>query len=400
MADMEYTARNIIEAMRSGIPSFAVGGYFTEARPQTKKAVETALDDLAAGNSGGMIFKGKYGEGKTHLLNSIFSLAHQKNMVVSKVSVSKEMPLHSLESVYSHVIANTYLHGTGQPDLLDELQSRLGSTELVDDLVSYAENTMENGRLACLIRILAAEEETDERVKLLADLEGNFLKDSDIKARYRAKFDVKQIAFKKTFSSKTDTMVYFEFMSYLFERLGYAGWVILFDECELMKKASLKSSSRGKAYCNIHSFLHPDSRMHRVYSFFAFTDSYVRETIDDGNEYQLMEKACPDTYGTVKSVLKEITKAHELKAITDAEIDSILASIIGLHAMAYDWRPKVETSELKEKIRNAGFLLRTKLRSAIEYLDQMYQYGDAEDVKTEALTEVPSLDDLEEADEA
>ena len=37
MSDME--ARRVIEALRSGIPSRAVGRYFAEARPQMLKAV-------------------------------------------------------------------------------------------------------------------------------------------------------------------------------------------------------------------------------------------------------------------------------------------------------------------------------------------------------------------------
>ena len=46
---------------------------------------------------------------------------------------------------------------------------------------------------------------------------------------------------------------------------------------------------------------------------------------------------------------------------------------------------------------SSGFLLRTRIRSAIEYLDQLYQYGEAAEVKTGRLVtesyDVPELDD-------
>lgn len=48
-----------------------------------------------------------------------------------------------------------------------------------------------------------------------------------------------------------------------------------------------------------------------------------------------------------------------------------------------------------------GYLLRTRIRSTIEFLDQLYQYGEAGDTKIDELgketfeeDETPSLDEL------
>ena len=74
MYDME--ARHIIEALRSGIPSRAVGQYFSEARPRIMKDISARLELVCEkGKSSGMIVSGKYGEVKTHLLNTVFNLA-------------------------------------------------------------------------------------------------------------------------------------------------------------------------------------------------------------------------------------------------------------------------------------------------------------------------------------
>ena len=80
MHDME--ARHIIEALRSGVPSRAVGSYFTEARPKLTEKMDRALKLTSReGKSHGMIIKGRYGEGKTHLLNTVVSMAHAENML-------------------------------------------------------------------------------------------------------------------------------------------------------------------------------------------------------------------------------------------------------------------------------------------------------------------------------
>lgn len=74
MYDIE--ARHIIEALRSGIPSRAVGQYFSEARPKIMKEISGRLDMVCDSHrSSGMVICGKYGEGKTHLLNTVFNLS-------------------------------------------------------------------------------------------------------------------------------------------------------------------------------------------------------------------------------------------------------------------------------------------------------------------------------------
>ena len=49
-------------------------------------AIDAALNKTAQdGSSGGMFISGKYGEGKTHLLNTVLDMAREMNMVVSLV---------------------------------------------------------------------------------------------------------------------------------------------------------------------------------------------------------------------------------------------------------------------------------------------------------------------------
>ena len=119
MYDVE--ARHIIEALRSGIPSRAVGQYFSEARPRIMREISDRLDLVCEqGKSSGMIISGKYGEGKTHLLNTVFNLAHSNNMVVSYLSLSKETPMDKLYLVYQKLIGNTYLPRRQQPGFMHE----------------------------------------------------------------------------------------------------------------------------------------------------------------------------------------------------------------------------------------------------------------------------------------
>ena len=119
----DFEARHIIEALRSGIPSRAVGQYFSEARPKIMREIADRMEQASEqGRSNGMVVSGKYGEGKTHLLNTVFNLAVSANMVVSYLSLSKETPMDKLYLVYQKLIQNTYLPRRQQPGFMQELE--------------------------------------------------------------------------------------------------------------------------------------------------------------------------------------------------------------------------------------------------------------------------------------
>ena len=394
MHDME--ARHIIEAVRSGIPSRAVGSYFTEARPQILNKIRGFLNAAAdEGKSSGMIVSGRYGEGKTHLLNTVFSMAHAQNMVVSMVPLSKEIPFDKMHQVYLRLMHNTYLPGSNQPGFMDVVDGRLKDTTFANDLLLYANTELERNRICYLLRTYLKEDDDEEKIQLQADLEGDFLTDSAIKRRYRANYH-EPAKFDQSFVKTKNTMDYFQFMSYLFERMGYNGWVLLFDEAELIGRLGKKG--RLNAYRNMAEFLMPSQKLRSVFSLFAVTASYAEDVIEGKHDYENLKELYPDDPEPMKTVLGAIEKATELKPLTEREVEQVVEGIIELHGRAYGWDPKVSVGCMMCELRHAGFLLRTKLRTAIEILDQKYQYGDGGTVETGELmeNEIPDLTEMDE----
>ena len=75
---MDFDACHVIEALRSGVPSRAAGEYFSEARPAMMRKIQDRLEAVhESGRSDGMIFSGRYGEGKTHLLGTVFGMSRR-----------------------------------------------------------------------------------------------------------------------------------------------------------------------------------------------------------------------------------------------------------------------------------------------------------------------------------
>lgn len=387
MFDME--ARHMIEALRSGIPSKAVGRCFSEARPKLLREVSGQISAVAeTGRSSGMVIKGKYGEGKTHLLNTAASIAESQNMVVSFLSLSKETPLDKLYLVYHKLIANTFLPQRKQPGFAQEMEKITANSPLGAEMLTYAAHELETDKLYYLLRAYFSTEDSDEKFQLQGDLEGDFILAGNLKKIYKRIFN-QTAKFNTSFVKTKHCADYLKFMSHLFVQMGYNGWVILFDETELMGRLGKKA--RVNAYRNMATFLMPSHQLESVFSMFALSASYEEDVIEGKHEYETL--AMLEEQEPMKSVLDTLVKAPQLLPLTRDEVKEVFARIREFHGRAYEWEPQISVESLLESSMSGGFLLRTRIRAAIETLDQLYQYGDAGQTRFGALDEV-RLDDV------
>ncbi len=390
--------RHIIEALRSGIPSRAVGQYFSEARPRMMKEISARLDMVCnEGKSNGMVVCGKYGEGKTHLLNTVFNLAHSNHMVVSLLSLSKETPMDKLYLIYLKIIQNTYLPMRQQPGFMHELEKLSANSPIANEMQLYAAKQLETDKLYYLFRSYLNTEDSDEKFLLQADLEGDFVANAPLKKIYRRIFN-QPVKYNVNFTKTKHCGDYFSFMSHLFTQMGYHGWVILIDETELMGRLGKKA--RLNAYRNMARFLLPEPSLEAVFSIFALSASYVEDVIEGKREHENLEAVYPEEPEPIRTVLDLLVKSPQLAPLTKEEIQQVLYKIQEFHGKAYAWTPNLSPATLLGATQSGGYLLRTKIRAAIEFLDQLYQYGKAgktviNELGEETFTEdVPLLEDV------
>jgi len=387
---MDFEARKIIEALRSGILSRTIGGYFGAARAELLAELSEWLD-LKPG--GGKLLTGNYGEGKTHLLNTVFSMAQNKNMAVSIVSLSRETPFNNLSLIYKKVAQNTYLPHREQPGF-DHLLDKLTSVSMTE-LQLYAAKSLQTDRLYYLLRAFGNTDNSDTRFSLLADLQGDFVTNMQLKKIYREIF-AEKVVFSTTFVKTKHVWDYFMFLDRLFALSGLDGWVILFDEAEHIGRLGRKS--RFGAYTNMAKFLRPETN--NALALFTMTNNYVTQVIDGKDEHRYLADVEGFDKDAIGYTLESIEAAPELTPLTRDEFMKVLVKIMAFHARAFSWRPDVEAAELCEMAWSRGYYLRTKIRAAIEYLDQLFQYGDtgvitAGDLEQETYDEeIPLPDEL------
>ena len=382
----DFDACHVIEALRSGVPSRAAGEYFSEARPAMMQKIQSRLEQVhETGHSDGMIFTGRYGEGKTHLLGTVFSMAFAHNMVVSYVSLGKETPVDRPYLLFPKLIANTYLPGAAQPGFRQKLEDLTQGSSISGELLAYAAKELETDKLYFLLKAFLGTQEEEERYAFLADLEGDFTTGQVIKRSYR-RITGTAAKFNQNFSKTKHGFDYLYFTSHLFKTLGYGGWVLLFDEAELL--GGMGKKTRAKSYVQLQRFLKPSPKLEGVFSLFAFSSSYAEDVIDAKKEFENVEAAFgedKESLTAAKSVLNGILNAPELMPLTREETLQVLLSIQDFHGRAYGWKPEVSADTIYQVTESGGYLLRTRIRSAIEFFDQLYQYGEAGKTKVTKL---------------
>jgi hypothetical protein len=280
-------------------------------------------------------------------------------------------------------LQGTYLPGQVQPGIAAALEHLSPGGPLASSLLEYCLTGLETNRLFFVLKAYLGTQSDEEKYALLGDIEGDFMTNTTIRQVYKRVYNQSAV-FNVKFAKTRNVIDYFAFLSRLFLELGYNGWALLFDEAELTGRLSKKS--RLTAYANMAALLKPE-RMEGTFSLFAFNASYVPDVIEVKHEHANLEEAplAPETKADIGAALSGIASATQLLPLNRDEILEILTKIQQYHGQAYDWQPGFDPEKLLAITEKYGYLLRTRIRTAIEILDQLYQFGEAEEIRVNEL---------------
>ena len=396
----EFEAKKMIEAFRSGVPSKDIGSYFSSSRRNILDDIKSDLEVVAAtGVGGSCVIGGRYGEGKTHMLNTVKDLAEKQKLAYSYLSLGKETPMNNLPNLFKKACENLFLPDIGNPGFFREIENRITlKNELGKEALDFASNSLATDRLYYVFRAYLGCKDPEEKFLLQSDLEGSLIGASVVKSIYSKIFGEK-VSFREKFVKSKNMGDYFAFISFLIKLLGYNGWVILFDESELIGRFSYKT--RMKAYLSMHSFISPEKTLVGTYSVFAFSSSYIDEVINakGDKDYINSSDIDSDSKRKILEVIDRIISLKEITPLTDSEFMELIKAIVSLHEKAYSWHCNESIEEFLKVAKQSGFLLRTRIRATLEYLDQMFLYGNFEKITVGSLDsgsfdEDVSLDEL------
>jgi hypothetical protein len=386
-----YEARFIIECLRAGIASSSVSELFSHGQTRVTNAFLEHLDRGA----GGMAIEGGYGQGKTHLLKHLAQLARRRGYVVSLVTLSKETPFHHWWHLYGQAISTAERPDSQHERGLRGLLRRAGGgEETAQRLREFSEQL--HPRLSVLLQAYGETRDSEIQHRLLGDLMGQALTNAALGKLF------KEVTGKRAPSMPAARLAetgrdYFAFAAKLFQLSGYAGWVILFDEFELVCK--LSTLQRAKAYANLETLRQTGAApgFERITAVTAFIPAMVTDFLLGGPTDLTRLPAALRTRGqeaeakaAESSIRWLIERKHPLALLGETETFEVLDRIAALHEQAYGWKRKAEWGRFYAPTLSAAERMRTKVRYCVEALDLAHRYGEPPRIRSQEV-DLPKL---------
>jgi hypothetical protein len=383
-------ARVVLEGLRSGVPYRETAEAVTVGRERLLGELEEQLEAIERGRRPrvwGRVLRAHYGEGKTHLLHALAALAHDRNWVVSLLPVSKETPLDRPDYFYGKLIAATYRPGSHQPGIEPLVLEAKASPHF---FIQLPEEQLSE-RVRMVVKCLA-HPEADQGL-LMADLSGEFAPLTTLRQMYRGLFR----GARRTEPASTrlkmreEAWSYLRFVDWLVGFTGHRGWLLLFDEVELIGKYS--RGQRAWSYANLGRFL--EGIGERTYTVWAVAGNFETDVLEPRNDRELaprwLEVRAPEELAHARLALNELVTARALEPLREGEIRALLSRLVALHESAYEWKAPVSGDQLYEEVKARvevwDLRLRTWVRLALWLLDMWQQYGEEVAVKVTPISD-------------
>lgn len=339
-------ARRAIEALRSGVPNRDAVDALGSSQTQIESLFRQRLAAVREGLPGpGLVFDGDFGGGKSHLLEYLQHIALTERFVTSKVVVSKETPLHDPAKVFRAAIsaavvperrgaAVTEIAGSLDPDgaAFDELYRWTSSDQ--------AElNERFPATLYLYRNLRGADPELVERI--LRFWSGDPLSVAELRRALRRAGEGASWIVSKA-SQRELALQRIRFVARLAAAAGYGGWVLLFDEVELVGRYSLLQ--RARSYAEIARWVlgEESGPLPGLVAVLAITDDFLPFVIDEKHDDEtvpgrLRLRGEEPLAEQAELGIEAIRRAAHLERPGEHVLGEAYRKLKAIHETAYGW---------------------------------------------------------------
>lgn len=354
MSAMSLQRRRALEALRAGVPNRDAVTVLGSMQVGVEDRFSQLLDRIAAVPDGpvpgGLLIGGGFGSGKSHVLEHLSHLALSRQVVVSKVVISKETPLFDPAKVYRAAIEAAKVPGrpgSAIDEIADGLQ--LDSARYAE-LYRWAhgEATPVDSRFAATLFLheyaRGDEEFADRIIRFWA---GDPLPVADLRRR------LKEAGAAATYPlaaiKESDLSVQrFRFVARLVQAAGYTGWVVLLDETELIGRYS--ALQRAKSYAEVARWVRCDrgDPAAPLGAVLTTVDDFETQVLVGKNDVELLPKRLRAKETAAAELLAGQAEAGmhilerdqiQLQPPGQEELDRTYDLLKQIHAEAYGWDP-------------------------------------------------------------
>lgn len=342
--------RRAIEALRAGVPSRDAVALLGSGQTRIEDEFLELLGAVREGTAGGMLIGGGFGSGKSHLLEHLTQLALSEGYAVSRVVVSKETPLHDPVKVY-RAAAEAAVVAEGQGPAITEAAARLdvqgpAYAELLRWSMSPTAGL--NERFASSLLLYAKTRDRDP--ELAEELVRFWCGDPLAVPRLRrglkdageGKITLSPVTIKALAAQRL------RFATRLLAAAGCTGWLVLFDEVELIGRYS--QLQRAKSYAQLARWVRGkhDAPGLPLAAVLAMTDDFEAAVVTGKKDKDLIPARlrgaataeAGELAGDAALGMRIIDREMTLLTPPDgAELDRAYRKLKDLHAAAFGWQP-------------------------------------------------------------
>ena len=352
---------------RMGAPYIAIG---------RNEEIEALLSDLEAVNDGGSSMRfiiGKYGSGKSFLIQLVRGFALERGFITADADLSPERRICGAKgtgiATYRELIKN--LASKSSPDggalsqiiakWLSDLQSdvaamghEIGSEDFVRELTT---------KIYSCTRELESEIGGFDFATVLttyykAYTAGDEEKKSACMRWLRGEYSTKTEA-RNTMGTMVGGIIdddnwyeYVKLLAVFFRSVGYRGFVVFIDECVNLYKIANRIS-RENNYEKLLSMFNDtlQGKAEGLGLIFGGTPQFLDDTRRGLFSYEALRSRLSDGRFSVEGYKNLIGPVIRLRRLSDDELYALIARITGLHAHNYSWKPRVTSEDMLTFLR-------------------------------------------------
>jgi len=358
--DDQVSSWRAVEALRAGVPNRdavqALGSSQPAIEERFRRQLHEAREGLHEGRHAvGSIIAGDFGAGKSHVLEYLQHIAIENNFVCSKVVVSKETPLYDPAKVYNAAVQSAKVPGRTDAALVAVAHKLdFNSAEYAEFYrwVNRPDNELSTRFPATVFVFQRGKGDRNPEIsdRIIRFWSGSKMGVGELRGWLNELGELVTYKIDKV-SAKDLALQRYKFAPRLMAAAGFAGWVILIDEIELISRYSLRQ--RAKSYAAIARLMGKleGDGIPGLTTVLSITSDFESVVLDQRNDEEKIPGRLrsgggdEDLYlaGQVERGMRIIRQDKMLlESPTEATIHEIYDKVRAVYASAYGWAPPDE----------------------------------------------------------
>ena len=405
----DVEARCAVEGLRAGVPNKQVvttlGCMQPEVEGRFRRLLEATQQNITTGPCPrGMVLEGEFGSGKSHVLEYLQHLALDENFICSRIVISKETPLyHPVRLFYSAI--ESAIVPNKQGEVFAEIAGECDVwAPRYKELVAWANdpgNHIDTRFAATLLLNERMSSDMELGYRMARFWTGDPIGVGDLKKYLQEAGFGGQYTFGRVSATEL-ALQRFQFAARLMQAAGYAGWIVLIDEAELIGRYSV--NQRAKSYAEVARLMNMDDGqlLPGLGTVLALTNDFREEILEKkGDRVKMLEKLRNKQTDKDQVLADKAEKGMKLiqsQSIplgqpTSETIQEVHQVIRGLHLKGHGWHMWGNASESSATLV-PGTSMRKYVKSWVTEWDFLRLYP-GEECEIEVSTWKPSYEETQ-----